>query len=235
MLITSVKNPNVVLWAKLKKSKYQKEEQKFIIEEKLIIKEAKKAGLSMTVIALDGSGIEADYTVSDNVMRKLSFNTSLNEVIAIVDFYDHDSRLGEKIVYLDNLQDPGNVGTIIRTAYAFGYTDIVLNDGVSKYNHKLIAASKGAIFHVNIIEDKILKNLKDEGYSLVGTLLDESSERLENVILNNKFVLVFGNEGQGLSQSVIDILDHKVYLEMNNFDSLNVGITAGIVLYNYRG
>ena len=168
-------------------------------------------------------------------MKKLSFNTSLNEVIAIVDFYDHDLRLGEKIVYLDNLQDPGNVGTIIRTAYAFGYTDIILNKGVSKYNNKVIAASKGAIFHVNIIEDKSLEDLKDEGYSLVGTLLDESSERLENVILNDKFVLVFGNEGQGLSQSVIDILDHKVYLEMNNFDSLNVGITAGIVLYNYRG
>lgn len=233
-MITSVNNPNVVLWSKLKKSKYQKEYQKFIVEERLIIEEAKKANLQMITIALDSSNLEADYIVSDNVMRKLSFNKSLNDIIAIVDFYETESTESNKVVFLDNLQDPGNVGTIIRTAYAFGYKKVVLKGGVSKYNNKLIGASKGAIFHVDIEEANDLSEYKSKNYQIIGTMLDEHSQSLDEVQINEKVVVVFGNEGQGISDEVIKELDESVYIPMHNFDSLNVAITAGIVLYKFR-
>ncbi len=232
-MITSVNNAQVVEWSKLKQSKHQKKQKQFIIEEELVIEEAKKANLKMVTIALDTSGLEADYIVTDNVMRKLSENKSLNNIIAVVDFIEQ-SVIGSKIVYLDNLQDPGNVGTIIRTAYSFGYDTIVLNDGVSQYNHKLISASKGSIFHMNILNDVSLKSLKEEQYNVIGTMLDESAKTLEDVELTDKFVIVFGNEGQGISKEIEKELDEKVYIPMNNFDSLNVAITAGIVLYKYK-
>lgn len=233
-MITSVKNPKVILWNKLKKTKYQREYKQFIIEEKLIIEEAKKANLKMETIALDTSGIHADYIVSDNVMKKISLNNSLNDIIAVVNFYDNEITLQDKIVYLDNLQDPGNVGTIIRTAFAFGYKTIVSNHSVNKYNHKLISASKGAIFHVNYIEDKNLEIIEDESYFKYGTMLDDTAKAIEDIKLAKKSIIVFGNEGVGISKEIENLLDEKIYIQMDNFDSLNVAITAGIALYNFR-
>lgn len=233
-MITSVNNPKVVLWSKLKQSKYQKQYEQFIIEERLIIEEAKKANLNMITLALENSNVEADYIVSESVMKKLSQNKSLNDVIAIVDFYESSNQESSKVVYLDNLQDPGNIGTIIRTAYAFGYTHIVLNNGVSKYNNKLISASKGAIFHINISENTEISHFKQLGYEVVGTLLDENSKTLDEIESKDKMLIVFGNEGQGISSQVISELDESVYIPMNNFDSLNVGVVAGIVLYKFR-
>lgn len=234
MIITSVNNPNVIKWAKLKKSKYQREYGQFIIEEKLIIEEAIKADLKLETISLDTSDIKSDYKVSDNVMKKISSNTSLNEIIAIVDFYESDESLSDKIVYLDNVQDPGNLGTIIRTAYAFGYTTIAIRNGVNKYNHKLISASKGSIFHVNLIEDDNLDLIKNSEYKKIGLMLDESASSLDDSSLLDKSIIIFGNEGSGISKEITDLLDQSVYIEMNNFDSLNVAITAGIVLYKFR-
>ncbi len=233
-MITSVNNAQIVEWSKLKQSKYQKKAKQFIIEEKLLLEEAKKANLTMTTIALDTSHQEADVIVSDNVMKKLSENNSLNDVIAIVDYFEKEQELGSKIVFLDNLQDPGNVGTIIRTAYAFGYDTVVLSEGVNKYNHKLISASKGSIFHMNVLDSIELKDLKEKGYTIVGTMLDESAQDISNLGVSDLLVLVFGNEGQGIQKSVQVLLDEKVYIPMDNFDSLNVAITAGIVLHKFR-
>ncbi len=233
-MITSVNNPNVIKWAKLKKSKYQREFGQFIIEEKLIIDEAIKANLKLETISLDTSDIESDYKVSDNVMKKISSNKSLNEIVAVVDFYDSSEELSDKIVYLDNVQDPGNLGTIIRTAFAFGYTTIALRNGVNKYNHKLISASKGSIFHVNIIEDDNLDLIKNPNYQKIGLMLDETASSLDDSNVSDKSIIIFGNEGSGISKEIIEHLDQSVYIEMNNFDSLNVAITAGIVLYKFR-
>lgn len=233
-MITSVNNAQVIEWAKLKQTKTQKKMKQFIIEERLMIEEAKKAGLSMVTIATDISELDADHVVSEHVMKKLSQNVSLNDIIAIVDYDEQEKPLGNKIVYLDNLQDPGNVGTIIRTAYSFGYDTVVCNGGVNKYNSKLISASKGSIFHINVIDNLSIESLKEEGYKLVGTMLDESAEELDDVVVEDKMVLIFGNEGSGINVDLQNELDQKVYIKMNQFDSLNVAITAGIVLHKFR-
>ena len=229
-LITSVNNDLVVAWSKLKQAKHQRKQGKYIIEEMHIIDEARKANLNMEIIVTEDSGLGGDYIVSDHVMRKISQNESLNEIVALVDISETYKELGNKVIYLDNIQDPGNAGTIIRTAYAFGYDTVVLVNGVSKYNHKLINATKGSIFHMNIIADLDLAALKPE-YKLIGTLIDEDALAIEDLEKTDKFVLVFGNEGVGISDAIIELLDQSVYIPMNEFDSLNVGVTAGIVLY----
>lgn len=233
-MITSVNNAQVVEWAKLKQTKYQKRQKQFIIEERLIIEEAQKAGLSMITIATDISNLEADYIVSDNVMKKLSFNVSLNDIIAIVDYDELEKPLGNKIVFLDNLQDPGNVGTIIRTAYSFGYTTVVCSGGVNRYNNKLISASKGALFHMNVVDNISLDQLKSQGYTVIGTMIDEKAQDISDVQAPDNVVLVFGNEGSGISHTNQKQLDHTVYIKMEQFDSLNVAVTAGIILHKFR-
>ena len=195
-----------------------------------IIEEARKANIEMKTIVTENSGLGGDYIVSDNVMRKISENESLNEIVAIIEIEEADKPLGNKIVYLDNIQDPGNAGTIIRTAHSFGYDTVVLSEGVSKYNHKLINATKGSMFHINVIEHLDLNSVSDD-YLIVGTLLDESSEQIEQIEKTEKLIIVFGNEGQGISEQVKEQLHKSVYIPMNDFDSLNVGVTAGIVLY----
>ncbi len=233
MLITSVNNQNVILWSKLKQNKYQKQYKKFIIEEKVLIEEAKKANLDFIIIALINSNIDADYYVSESVMRKISHNQSLNEVVAVVDFYNIKSNNLNKIIYLDNLQDPGNVGTIIRSAKAFGYDKVILNNSVNKYNHKLISAAKGSSFQIEIDETTTLEELKKD-YYIYGSLLDESANKIEEVNKQSQFVVVFGNEGSGISPQLLPLIDEKIYIKMEDFDSLNVAVAAGIILHQLR-
>lgn len=235
MLITSINNKNVISWAKLKKSKYQKQNKQFIIEERLLVEEAIKAGLNCIVISREGIDIKSDYTVTDAIMKKISNNESLNDVVAVCDFYDIEPKKLEKIVYLDNVQDPGNVGTIIRTAHSFGFDQVVLaNNTVSKYNHKLVGAAKGSMFHISITHDLSLKDYIDDGYTVYATALDDQAKKVEDFKIKDKAIIVFGNEGSGVSSEILDLSSERVYVEMSNFDSLNVAVSAGIVLYYFR-
>lgn len=235
MLITSVSNKNVVKWSKLSKTKYQRQYQQFIIEERLLIEEAIKANLTCTTIVREGSGLSGDYIVTDAIMKKISVNESLNDIVAVCDFYEISPKKLNKIVYLDNVQDPGNVGTIIRSAHAFGFDQVVLaNNTVNKYNSKLVSAAKGAMFHLSIVEDLSLSDYIDKGYKVYATALDSEAVTLDNLEDSEKMLVVFGNEGQGVSEEILNLDVEKVYIEMNNFDSLNVAISAGIVLHHFK-
>lgn len=235
MFITSVNNKNVMKWAKLSKAKYQRQYQQFIIEEKLLIEEAKKANLSCTTIVREDSGLSGDFIVTDAIMKKISNNESLNDIIAVCDFYKVEPKNLNKIVYLDNVQDPGNVGTIIRSAHAFGFDQVVLaNNTVNKYNSKLVSAAKGSMFHLSVVDDLSLSDYLKKGYKIYATALDSEAVTVENIKDSEKMIVVFGNEGQGVSSEILALASEKVYIEMNNFDSLNVAISAGIVLHHFK-
>lgn len=235
MLITSTNNANVLAWAKLKQAKHQKQQKQFIIEERLLIDEAIKANLKCLIIARQDVDIKADYFVSDAVMKKISENDSLNDVVAVCDFFDVKTNRLNKVVYLDNVQDPGNVGTIVRTAYAFGYDQVILaNNSVNKYNHKLIGATKGALFHMSVVDNVSLEDLKNKGFEILVTALDSEAKELKSFKKKEKIAIVFGNEGSGASLKVLNQASHKVYVDMEQFDSLNVAVSAGIVLYHFK-
>ena len=179
-----------------------------------------------------GKDIET-YKVNDEVLRKLAVSENPEGVVFICEMLKpkKDKKDYHKIVYLDQINDPGNLGTILRTAVAFNYDAVVLSKGsVDLYNEKVIAASKGAIFLVDAFVGDI-ENYKDK--QIIVSILDENSIPLNECKKPNDFVLVLGNESHGVSGQIIKIANQLVKIEMNDvIDSLNVAI-AGAILMNY--
>ena len=145
--------------------------------------------------------------------------------------------LGNKIVLLDNVQDPGNVGTIIRSALAFNVTTIVLSpDSVSLYNDKLIRSTEGTIFNTNIVVMP-LKDAIDKIHekSLKVYYADmHASINLDDADIKD-YALVLGSEGKGISPYIKEIADYGINIPMNELcESLNVSITGSIIMYKFR-
>ena len=179
-----------------------------------------------------GKDIET-YKVNDEVLRKLAVSENPEGVVFICEMLKpkKDKKDYHKIVYLDQINDPGNLGTILRTAVAFNYDAVVLSKGsVDLYNEKVIAASKGAIFLI----DAFVGNIEDyKDKQIIVSTLDENSIPLNECKKPNDFVLVLGNESHGVSEPIIKIASQLVKIEMNDvIDSLNVAI-AGAILMNY--
>ena len=179
-----------------------------------------------------GKDIET-YKVNDEVLRKLATSESPEGVVFVCEMLKpkKDKKDYYKIVYLDQINDPGNLGTIIRTAVAFNYDAVVLSKGsVDLYNEKVIAASKGAIFLIDAFVGDI-EDYKDK--QIIVSTLDENSIPLNECKKPNDFVLVLGNESHGVSEPIIKIANQLVKIEMNDvIDSLNVAM-AGAILMNY--
>ena len=179
-----------------------------------------------------GKDIET-YKVNDEVLRKLATSENPEGVVFVCEMLKpkKDKKYHHKIVYLDQINDPGNLGTIIRTAVAFNYDAVVLSKGsVDLYNEKVIAASKGAIFLI----DAFVGNIEDyKDKQIIVSTLDENSVPLNECKKPNDFVLVLGNESHGVSEPIIKLANKLIKIEMNDvIDSLNVAM-AGAILMNY--
>ena len=179
-----------------------------------------------------GKDIET-YKVNDEVLRKLAVSENPEGVVFVCEMLKPKKDKSEyhKIIYLDQINDPGNLGTILRTAVAFNYDAVVLSKGsVDLYNEKVIAASKGAIFLI----DAFVGDINDyQDKQIIVSTLDENSVPLNECQKPNDFVLVLGNESHGVSEPIIKIANQLVKIEMNDvIDSLNVAI-AGAILMNY--
>ena len=140
---------------------------------------------------------------------------------------------------LDRVQDPGNMGTLLRTALAFGYKDIFLLPGCcSPFNGKVVAGTQGAIFELSLHfpknEQEAVSMLHQAGYRVVGSALRNSIALGDFKMTTTKFALVLGNEGRGMTETLISQCDQIVKIEMSGIDSLNVGIAGGILMYNLK-
>ena len=136
---------------------------------------------------------------------------------------------------LDNIQDPGNLGTIIRSSVAFNIDTLVLGSGcVDLYNPKVIRATQGLLFHQNIIErnlEELITELKKENYVILGTDVTNGKE-LKTLPKYDKYALIMGNEGHGIDPRINSLCDESIYIEMNNnCESLNVAVACSIILY----
>ena len=156
-----------------------------------------------------------------------------------IDNNKEEKPFSDVIVYLDELQDPGNVGTILRTCLAFGYQDVFLSKGcASAYSSKTLSSSQGAIFKHNIKEGNLspeedILSLKEKGYKILATDL-KSSDPLKELNIEKPYALILGNEGKGVNPKILSLADKKVRIEMDGIDSLNVGVAAGILLYELK-
>lgn len=182
---------------------------------------------------------EEFYLANEAIIKKLSSSKNPEGIVALCRKKETKPFSSEAIIYIDEVQDPGNVGTILRSSLAFGYKDVFISRGsASLYSSKTLQSSQGAIFSLNIKEGKEeplndIKKLKEEGYEIISTDL-KSSYPLKELKINKPYVLVLGNEGKGVNPGILSISDRKVRIEMDGIDSLNVGVAAGILLYELK-
>lgn len=235
MLITSVNNDRVKELVKLKDKKYRDKVDMFFVEGYDIVCEAYKNNLVKELYILDGSdnpfGNYATY-VSYEVMKKISDMESISSYYAVC-YKKKELDIGNRLIILDNIQDPGNLGTIIRSAVAFNFDTVVLSrDTVDLYNPKVIRSTKGMLFNINIIVreiDKFISLL--DGYTIYGTdVINGNNIRNENI--DSKVGLVIGNEGRGVSDKIKKMCDKFIYIDMcDKCESLNASVAASILMY----
>lgn len=236
--ITSKINDRIKELVKLHKNKYREETKCFLVEGFHSVEMAYKAHLLEEVYTLKRIDLEGvdQYIITPEILDKITTSVTAQGIVGKCKMKEELPLTSNKIIFLDNISDPGNLGTILRTALAFNYKDIVISsDSVSLYNEKVLSATQGAIFDLNVIKGDIknLIKLKNNGYKLVGTSLKDSID-LETLPKLEKVVVIFGNEGNGIKQDILDICDYKVIIPIKNIDSLNVGVAAGITLYNLK-
>lgn len=238
MLITSVKNEHIKELVRLKEKKNRDTTNLFLVETKHLVLEAYRAGLIKELILEQNEIFPLDVPityVSNEVLKKLSSLDTPSKVMAVVEKRKVTNELGKKILILDRIQDPGNLGTIIRSAVAFNIDTIVCSkDTVDVYNPKVVRSSQGMMFHIPIIIKEIsgfINELKKEGYKIVGTKVTNGHDVRVSSIYSH-FALIIGNEGQGISKDIESLCDEYLYIKMNgNCESLNASVAASILMY----
>lgn len=239
MVITSVNNSKIKEIKKLKNSKYSKEQKLFLIEGEHLVKEAFKLNLLKLTISLDDVSYNVpNLIVNKSVLESLSSINSTPNIIGVCKYIDENKPLGGRILILDNIQDPGNLGTIIRSSVAFNFTSVVLSlDTVSKYNNKVIRSTQGMLFNSNVIScdiKSLIKKLKDEDYTIYATDV-VGGVNVKDIKKPSKFAIVMGNEGSGVSSDIKDLADCNLYIKMNkDCESLNVAVASSILMYEMQ-
>ena len=237
-MIESINNERIKNYAKLNDKKYRKEYGLFIACGGHLVEEALKKGIVKEILLLEGEeDIYGDATITnEEVLRKVSLLSSSPKVIAIC-YLPKEEKITGNIIILDDIKDPGNLGTIIRSSVAFNYQTIILSKNcVDPYNPKVVRATEGMLFNVSIIIDDlelIIPKLKDLGYKIYGTDVNGGSLAKKD---DNKHALIIGSEANGMRKELKLLCDEKLYIKMNSkCESLNAGVSASILMYELNG
>ncbi len=237
MVITSLENGKVKDVVKLQSKKYRDLTNTFVVETEHLVEEAEKAGIIKDLFLVEDEFVDNNdtYFVTNEVMRKMSSMESPSNVLAVCEKNNSKEIIGDKILLIDGVQDPGNLGTIVRSSVAFGVTTIVLSpDTVDLYNPKVIRATEGMFCHINIITmdlEEAINIIKSKGIKVYGTNVVDGVS-VTSITDKNKYALIVGNEGNGVKQNIQDLSDVNLYIPMkDNVESLNVGVACSILLY----
>ena len=254
-VITSKDNEIIKRIKKLKDKKYRDQEKKFIVEGIKLVEEAiaENAPINKVVVCEDcinDGSIDKNLMyeiakkdciyVSEKVFESITDVQNPQGILAVVEKKSEEEQISydeDVIVVLDGIQDPGNLGTILRTVDSVGLKQIIVsNKTADAYNPKVVRSTMGAIYRVNVIEvDNIvetLKRIKKNKYEVVATSLETDNSIYD--IDYNKKVIVIGNEANGVSKEVLEMADKKVKIPMlGKTESLNASVATGIILYEY--
>lgn len=236
MLYSSVNNPKIKQLAKLKTKKYRNKQNLFLVEGAHLVKEAYESGYLKELFLLENKtfnlDVETNY-ITENVLNTLTEVESPVGIIGICTPKPMTLK-GNKLLILDSIQDPGNLGTIIRSSVAFNIDTIIINDKCADpYSDKVIRSSQGMIFKTNIIKKDLtifLNEIKGK-IPVYGTKVDGGKD-LKTLEKISKFAIIMGNEGNGVNPKLLDMCDEYLYIPMNSkCESLNVGVATSIILY----
>ena len=238
VLYSSVSNEKIKNFKKLNSKKYRDLNGLFLVDGEHLVMEAYNSGYLDELILLEGTDFSLDVKtsyVTMDVMKYISSLDSLNGIMGVC--RKKESILsGDRVVILDDIQDPGNLGTIIRSSVAFNVDTLVLTDGcVDLYNPKVIRSTQGMLFKLNIIvvSDIIdfVSDLKCKNYRIYSTKVNGGNS-LKSIEKSSRFAIIMGNEGNGVRDSLMDLADNYIYIDMNpSCESLNVGCATSIILY----
>ena len=245
MIITSKDNEIIKNIKKLKEKKYRL--NSYIVEGIKMVKEAINENQEIALIAIredfkidfDTKNIKT-VTISNKIFNDISDVKTPQGILAVIKKNQNNQieTNQEYILALDSLQDPGNMGTIIRTADSANINQIIINKTtVDPYSPKVIRSTMGAIYRTNIIEIEdlkaTLKEMKSKGFQIITTDL-KATQSIYDINYNNKTVVVIGNEANGVSQEILQTADKKVIIPMlGKTESLNASIAASIMIYEY--
>lgn len=254
-VITSKDNEIIKNIRKLKDKKYREAENKYIIEGIKLIEEAVEENAEIDTIVVCEDCVEnntieqklmyeiAKYNclyVSRKVFNAVTEVTNPQGILAVVNKKNNEDEIDynqDIIVVLDGIQDPGNLGTILRTVDSVGLKQIVISkETADAYNPKVVRSTMGAIFRVKIIvaEDlaKTLKEIKKHKFKVVATSL-QTEESIYDIDYNKK-VIVIGNEANGVSNEILSMADIKAKIPMlGKTESLNASVATSVILYEY--
>ena len=246
--ITSTSNETIKYFISLNDKKTRMNAKRFIVEGYHLVNEASKTNLLEAIISTDEKELKKinnvkRYLVNDAIINKIATTKNPQNILGIVKMLDHNitnllpiiKGNKTKLIMLDAVNDPGNLGTIIRTAAGLGYDGIIMSPNtVDLYNEKVIRSTQGVMFKIPIIKanlQEVIKMLKKEKVFCIGTALTNAKD-VKHITKKDKFAICLGNEAKGISKEVLDNMDENVRIAMNNdVESLNVSIAAGIIMY----
>jgi len=246
-VIESIKNQKVKDWKKLLTKKGRDKTGLFIIEGFHLVEEAmKEPNVVMELIITEQVEIPRGWNLDGVLLTKVTLDimkaiseTEAPQGIAAICKQQNATLTSEykRLLLVDAVQDPGNLGTIIRTADAAGIDAIVLGNGtVDLYNGKTIRATQGSLFHLPIIKEdlrSVIPQLKQNGISIFGTSL-KNGVIYKNEPICETFALIVGNEGNGVSEEILNLTDQNLYIPIfGKAESLNVAIASAILMYHF--
>ena len=228
-IITSKQNPKIKALVALK----AKPKDELLIEGKHLIEMAIDANLVTEIFSVEKLNYDVPMTlITPEIAEKLSGKVTTDGVFALIKKPCLKVNKNKHLLYLDEVSDPGNLGTILRTALAFDFGAVLLSEGsVNAYNEKVLSAAQGAHFLLPVKKSSLdeLIALKKDGYKVVATTLNDAITIEE--VKASKLVLVLGNEARGVSKDVLKIADYNVKIPMQHIDSLNVAVAGAILMY----
>lgn len=235
--IESKDNNKIKHAASLKENKYRKEYQEFLSEGKKTLQMALIFGNVKEIFTVEElPNIPYDitqYIVKPDLLKKVSSSVNPEGVVFVSHIQERKPKKLNKVVYLDHVNDPGNVGTILRTALAFSYDAVILSEGsCDPYNEKVVSASKGAIFSLPVLHGGIDEFI--EGRKVIVSALSDKAVDLEDLKVDGPFILVVGNEANGVTPEVLEKADIITKINIANIDSLNVAVASGILMNKLR-
>ncbi|MBU0278505.1 RNA methyltransferase [Gemella sp. zg-570] len=243
--MTSLNNKKIKEILKLKNIKQIKKSKKYLVEGLHLVEEAIKSNSIEEVFISENFSKNIDFNnnikvtiIEDDIRKQLGETVNNQGIFAVckIEEKELDIKKYKNIVILDKIQDPGNLGTIIRTADAFSFDCVILGkETTSLYSQKVIRSMQGSHFHIDCFENvdilSFLSEMKD--FDIFATSLDDSSKFLEGISkINDKYAIILGNEANGVSSEILSKVTNKIKIKMDGqAESLNVGVSSAIIMH----
>ncbi|MFJ9291390.1 TrmH family RNA methyltransferase [Bacillus halotolerans] len=245
--IESAKNQKVKDWKKLHTKKERTKTNTYLIEGEHLVEEALKSpGAVKEILVKDEADISPNldmgiqcYVLSEDAFSAVTETETPQRIAAVCYMPEEHLAPPKRVLLIDAVQDPGNLGTMIRTADAAGLDAVVLGDGTADaFNGKTLRSAQGSHFHIPVVRRNLqsyVDELKAEGVKVYGTALQNGAP-YQDISPSGSFALIVGNEGAGVDAGLLEKTDLNLYVPLyGQAESLNVAIAAAILMYHLRG